>query len=124
MTLFFFLLSTSLLFADDKCALDILISNQSFERPNERIAFYLDGQLLFDDVLPVRDQHYVKDLLSMVEANKRHWIRVIAKDSHIESGLTFEISEKAYLYIVYTYDKAGDIAGFQFNLNDKAIGID
>ena len=120
----FLLLPQLLLFADNKCVLNIQISNQSFERPNEKIALYLGGKLLFEDILPVHDLHYVKSFDMKVDANERHWIRAIAKDSHIESGLTLDLKKDQYVYITYWYDKAENIAGFQFNVNDEYIGID
>ena len=99
-------------------------SDGTNEKPNEKISLYLDSKLLFEDILPVHDLHYVKTFNIKVDPKERHWIRVVAKESHIESGLTLELKKDQYVYITYWYDKAEDMAGFQFNMNDEYIGSD
>ncbi|MBU1367652.1 MAG: hypothetical protein KJ711_07560 [Candidatus Omnitrophica bacterium] len=102
----------------------INLSNQSFERPNEKIKLLFDKKEVFNDNLPIRDQHHFLNFDFKIEKDQIIDIRVVAVDSQIESYLSLEPNQNKYIFITFNYDNESERSFFLFAVRNKKYGID
>ena len=120
----FFINASPLLAENNKALLTVSIGNQSFVRPNEKIKLYVDKKLIFDGVLPVKNQHYYEHFPIHVDTNNKHSIVIIAEESHVLNSVFLDVTKDKYVLIDYDYSKEKELYGFVFFISDTSIGID
>lgn len=110
---------------DDFIPIVVRLTNNSKDRPKEKMALYLNEVEVFEgEVLYVGDRPAIKRLDLKIKKGSRCFLRVISEGSKIKSEVVFDVKQTMYVWVGYNYDQDKKIPSFTFALNDYDGGWD
>lgn len=97
--------------------LRIYISNQSFAKPQENITLNVNGEVLYNRILPVKEQHHYEEFTVQRTNDMKQWISVMANDTKAAATLsidTKDINDDTWISVEYWYSEDRKIGYFSF----------
>lgn len=87
----------------DTYKLHIYISNQSFKVPLSNLAAELDGKIVFNEKLDVKNQHNWNKVELTVNSGQ-HTIKAYESNTNVTEQKLFEVNCESWLKIAFFYD--------------------